>query len=376
MIVGTVKERKNHEYRVGMTPDGARLLTGEGHTVLVEKGAGECAGFEDEMFRKAGARIASTDSEVFEKSQMIVKVKEPLAAECAQLHKDQIVFTYLHLASSKELTEDLLKKRVIGIAYETIATNDSQLPCLKPMSEIAGRLSIQAGATFLQKSKGGLGVLLSGVAGVRPANVAIIGAGVVGSNACRIAKGMGAKVTILDNDQRKLDRLDDLYRDGITTLYSTEENLEDALREADLVIGAVLVKGGKTPMVIKHRHLGLMKKGSVIVDVSIDQGGCAETSRPTSHDDPVYTVDGVLHYCVVNMPGAVPYTSTRALTNATQKYMAAIAGLGVKGAQEKFCELSGGINLYKGACVYEAVAKDLGLAYTPLKEVLTEAAGY
>ncbi len=370
MVVGTVKEIKNHEYRVGMTPDGARLLVKNGHTVLVQKGAGENAGFEDDMFKKAGARIAGSDSEVFEKSQMIVKVKEPLAQECAQLRKDQILFTYLHLASSKELTEDLLKKQVIGIAYETIATSDSQLPCLKPMSEIAGRLSIQAGATYLQRSKGGMGVLLSGVAGVRPANVAIIGGGVVGSNACRIAKGMGANVTVLDNDQRKLDRLDEFYRDGITTLYSTEQNLEDTLRRADLVICAVLVKGGKTPMVITRKHLGLMNKGSVIVDVSIDQGGCAETSRPTSHDDPIYTVDGVIHYCVVNMPGAVPFTSTRALTNATLRYMTAIADLGVKGAQEKYSELSGGVNLYKGACVYKTIADDLGLAYTPLKDVL------
>jgi alanine dehydrogenase len=370
MVVGTVKEIKNHEYRVGMTPEGARLLAKGGHTVLVEKGAGENAGFEDDMFRKAGARIVGSQAEVFESAQMIVKVKEPLKEECAQLRKDQIVFTYLHLASSKELAEDLLEKKVIGIAYETIATADAQLPCLKPMSEIAGRLSIQAGATFLQRSKGGMGVLLSGVAGVRPANVAIIGAGVVGSNACRIAKGMGASVMMLDNDQRKLDRLDEFYRDGITTLFATEENLEEALRRADLVICAVLVKGGKTPVIITRKHLGLMNKGSVIVDVSIDQGGCAETSRPTSHDDPVYTVDGVVHYCVVNMPGAVPFTSTRALTNATLKYMTAIADLGVKGAQDRYCELAGGVNLYKGSCVYKTIADDLGLKYTPLNDVL------
>ena len=368
--MGTVKEIKAHEYRVGITPPYAKSMVSRGHTVLVERGAGLSAGFPDTEYENSGARIVGNGEQIYAKSEMIIKIKEPQPEEFPLLRENQILFTYLHLAASETLTEELMRRKIRAVAYETIETPDGALPCLKPMSEIAGRLSVQEGAKYLEKTFGGRGVLLGGVPGVPRGKVGIIGGGVVGTNACKIAVGMGAEVTILDISSNRLAYLDDIFSTHITTLYSTDANIEAVLSQSDLVIGAVLVPGAKTPRLITREHLKLMKNGAVIVDVAIDQGGCVETSHPTTHDDPVFVVDGVVHYCVANMPGAVALSSTLALTSTTLPYALLMAEHGLEGAAEKSRELYRGVNIYDGRCVYAKVAEGFGIQAYALDELL------
>jgi alanine dehydrogenase len=370
MTIGTVKEIKSHEYRVAITPSGARSYVAHGHTLLVEKNAGRDAGFEDHEYEAAGAILVEEKQKIFDECEMIVKVKEPLPEEFDLFHEDQILFTYLHLSASWEVTDALMKKRVKAVAYETIETEDGQLPCLKPMSEIAGRLSIQEGAKYLEKTFGGRGVLLGGVPGVHRGKVAILGGGVVGANATKVAVGMGADVTVLDVNADRLGYLDDIYSTHISTLYSTTANLEEALAQSDLVIGAVLLPGARAPQLIKRSHLGSMKPGVVIVDVAVDQGGTAETTRPTTHDDPVYIVDDVVHYCVTNMPSAVPLSSTLALCSTTAPYGLLIAEYGLEEACRKSLPLHRGVNLYRGKCVYANVAKNFNIEPVALESLL------
>jgi alanine dehydrogenase len=357
MIVGTVREVKHKEFRIGLTPSSVKEYVNHGHTVLVEKNAGVGSGFLDDDYLKAGAQILETAKEVWEKADMIVKVKEPLASEFQYLREDLILYTYLHLAACEDLTYALLKSKTNAIAYETITLEDGSLPCLKPMSEVAGRLSAIEGAKFLEKPFGGSGVLISGVPGVDRANVAIIGAGDVGQNALKMLVGMGANVTILDINLKKLTYLDDIYGNRITTLYSSQDNIERACKAADLVIGAVLLPGAKAPKLIKREYYKDMKPGSVIVDVAIDQGGSTEVSKMTYHDDPVYVVDGVVHYCVANMPGSVPRSSTSALNNATLRYGIMIADLGLEEAIRVSKPLRLGLNTYRGQCTCEGVCE-------------------
>jgi alanine dehydrogenase len=366
MKIGTVKEIKKHEYRVGMTPDAVRAYSAHGHTVYIEKGAGEGAGFDDAEYEAAGAKMLSNASDVFSECDMIVKVKEPLPDEYELMRKGQIIYTYLHLAASEDLTMAMLKRKVKGVAYETIQDANGGLPCLRPMSEIAGRLSVQEGAKFLEKPFGGRGVLLGGVPGVSRGKVAILGGGTVGANACRIAVGMGAQVTVLDLSLERLAYLDDIYRGEITTLYSTQTAIEDSLAEADLVIGAVLIPGAAAPKLIKRSYLSGMKKGSVIVDVAVDQGGCCETTHATYHNDPVFMIDDVVNYCVANMPGSVPRTATQALNNATLSYGLKIADMGLEEACKANKSIATGVNIYNGLCTYENVATCFGLKYTPV----------
>ena len=370
MKVGCVKEIKQHEYRVGLTPSDVKSYVSRGHSVIIQKGAGEAAGFEDTEYEKAGAGIIDDRKKIFDTAEMIVKVKEPLPEEYELFHEDQILFTYLHLAANQKLTESLMKKGLKGVAYETIEDDKGQLPCLTPMSEIAGRLSVQEGAKYLEKTFGGRGVLLGGVPGVERGKVAIIGGGVVGTNACKIATGMGAEVTILDVNSRRLAYLDDIFGSRITTLYSTDANIEKVLRECDLIIGAVLMAGAKAPTLVTREHLKIMKKGSVIVDVAVDQGGCVETIHPTTHDDPVYVVEDVVHYGVANMPGAVALSSTKALTSATLPYGLMIAELGLETACSKSTAIKLGVNLYRGNLVYPAVAKAFNLPFKPIDELI------
>lgn len=370
MKIGCVKEIKHHEYRVGMTPSCVHSYVMRGHQVKIETGAGVSAGFFDEEYTKAGAIITKDKKEIFDWSEMIVKVKEPLPQEYDLFHEDQILYTYLHLAASRELTEAMMQRKVKGVAYETIQTEDGQLPCLKPMSEIAGRLSIQEGAKYLEKTFGGRGVLLGGVPGVHRGKVAIIGGGIVGTNACKIATGIGAEVTILDVNANRLSYLDDIFGSRVTTLYSTDANIEAVLCDSDLVIGAVLLPGAKAPNLIKREHLSKMKPGSVIVDVAVDQGGCAETTHPTTHDDPVYIIDGVVHYCVANMPGVVALSSTQALTSTTLRYGLKIAELGLEKAITESNDIKLGVNTYKGHIVYENVAKAFHMPSRSLAELL------
>jgi len=364
MRIGVPKEIKRHEYRVAVTPDGARTFGAHGHEVVVQSGAGAGSGYDDEEYRKHGATIVSTAREVFEASDMIVKVKEPLPEEWDLFRKGQILYTYLHLAASAELTKALMERGVAGVAYETIELADKSLPCLTPMSEIAGRLSVQEGAKFLEKAYGGRGILLGGVPGVPRGNVGIIGGGIVGTNACKIAAGIGANVTILDINARRLAYLDDIFGSRITTLYATEGNVDMILREADIVIGAVLLPGEAAPKLIKREHLSLMKTGAVLVDVAIDQGGCAETSKPTTHDEPIYLVDGVVHYCVANMPGAVAYSSTLALTSVTLNYGVVIADLGLAEAARQHEPIRKGVNIIDETCAHPGVARACGVPYT------------
>jgi alanine dehydrogenase len=370
MKVGCVKEIKQHEYRVGLTPSDVKSYITRGHQVMIQKEAGASAGFEDADYVKAGAKVVTDRKQIFDKSEMIIKVKEPLPEEFDLFHENQILFTYLHLAADKRLTESLLKKGIKGVAYETIEDGEGHLPCLSPMSEIAGRLAIQEGAKYLEKTFGGRGVLLGGVPGVERGKVGIIGGGVVGTNACKIATGMGAEVTILDINARRLAYLDDIFGSRITTLYSTDANLEKILRECDLIIGAVLLAGAKAPTLVTRKHLKMMKKGAVIVDVAVDQGGCVETIHPTTHNDPVYVVDGVVHYGVANMPGAVALSSTKALTSATLPYGLMIAELGLEAACRKSNAIRLGVNLYKGRLVYPAVAEAFNLPYSDINEFL------
>jgi alanine dehydrogenase len=366
MKIGCVREIKKHEYRVGLTPYNVKAYVCRGHKVFIEKEAGVHAGFADAQYIAAGAEIISDRRKIFDDSDMIVKVKEPLPEECDLFHEDQILFTYLHLAALPETTQALLNKKIKAVAYETIEQEDGSLPCLKPMSEIAGRLSAQQGAKYLEKTYGGRGVLLGGVPGVRRGYVSIIGGGVVGMNACKIAVGMGARVTVLDVGYKRMAYLDDIFHTQVTTLYSNDENLEYILQRSDVIIGAVLLPGARAPKLIKKEHLSMMKKGAVIVDVAIDQGGCIETSRATSHDDPIYIVDDIVHYCVTNMPGVVALSATKALTSTTLPYGLLIAEHGLEGACRISPELKKGVNLYRGQCVYEAVAQSLNINYQPL----------
>jgi alanine dehydrogenase len=371
MRIGVPTEIKDNEYRVGMTPAGARDLTSDGHEVLVQKGAGNGSGFADEEYTAAGAKILPDADAVYEAADMIVKVKEPIEADLKRLKDGQLLFTYLHLAPVPQLTEELLKKKIVGVAYETITDDRKRtLPLLTPMSEVAGRMSVHVGAYYLHKPNGGRGVLLGGVPGTLPADVVIIGGGVVGTNAAKMAVGLGARVTILDLSLDRLRQLDDIFLGSVQTLASSRAHIEDAVRRADLLIGGVLIPGAAAPKLVTRAMIGQMKKGSVIVDVAIDQGGCVETAHPTTHSNPVYEVDGVVHYCVANMPGAVPRTSTIALTNATLPYTRMLANQGFTNAVRSHDGLAEGVNVYKGEITYEAVATSQGRKYTPLAGLL------
>ena len=370
MIIGTTKELKNHEYRVGITPDNVSVFVADGHTVYVETGAGAGVGFTDEMYESAGAHILSTPQEIFDKCDMIIKVKEPEECEFKYFREGQILFTYLHLAPNPTLCKFLMERGVKAVAYETIKDKEGNLPCLRPMSQIAGRLSIQEGAKYLEKSFGGRGVLLGGVPGVERGKIAIIGGGIAGTYAAKAAVGIDAQVTLLDIDMNRLSYLEDVFGASVTTLYSTESNIRKVLAEADLVIGSVLIPGGKTPKLVRKEHLKLMKPGAVIVDIAIDQGGCCETSHVTTHDDPVYIEDGIVHYCVGNMPGAVPYTSTIALTNTTLKYARLIANNGLEKAITLDTGLLEGVNVYNHKCTNKSVADSLALEYTSLSSII------
>jgi len=370
MKVGTVKEIKHYEFRVGLTPMNVKEYVSRGHEVFVQAGAGLGSNFANEDYIAAGATILQTAEEVWAKCDMIVKVKEPLKEEYELMREDQILYTYLHLAAELPLTKALLERKVKGVAYETIVDNNGGLPLLKPMSEVAGKLSVQAGARCLEKIMGGRGVLLGGVPGTQKANVVIIGGGVVGKSAMKMAIGLGANVTVFDNNLDTLTTLDDIWGAKIQTLYSTPSAIEAALMDADLVIGAVLIPGGAAPKLIKKDYLKKMKPGSVIVDVAVDQGGCAETTRVTYHDDPTFVVDGVVHYCVANMPGAVSMTSTIALTNATLAYGLKIADMGLEAAVQANKNLLPGVNTYKGHLTYEAVAAHFEMEYTDITTLL------
>lgn len=370
MIIGTTKELKNHEYRVGLTPDSTASFVAAGHTVYVEAGAGLGAGFEDSEYIASGAKILSTAKDVFDACDMIIKVKEPEECEYELLREGQILYTYLHLAPNPKLTKALIDKSVKAVAYETITDERGNLPCLRPMSQIAGRLSIQEGAKYIQSSFGGRGILLGGVPGVERGKIVIIGGGIAGTYAAKAAVGIDAQVTLLDIDPNRLAYLEDIFGASVTTLYSTEANIVKSLREADLVIGSVLIPGGATPKLVRREHLKLMKKGAVIVDIAIDQGGCCESSHTTTHDDPVFIEEGVVHYCVGNMPGAVPYTSTVALANATLKYGLMIANMGLEAAAKANKGVANGVNIYCGRCVNQNVARSLGLDYTDLATVI------
>lgn len=365
MVIGIPKEIKDHEYRVSVAPDGVRALTRDGHQVRVESSAGVGSGYSDADYANAGATIAGSNEEVFRKSDLIVKVKEPQLSECSLFRPGQTLFTYLHLASLPDVTKALLDAKVTAIAYETIEAKDGTLPTLTPMSEIAGRMSVQIGARYLEKTQGGKGLLLAGVPGVEPAHVVVLGAGVVGSAATRIAVGMGARVTVINLDLERLRYLDDLYQGRIVTRASTPAAIEESVLAADLVIGAVLVRGARAPKLVSRKLVGHMKPGSVIVDVAVDQGGCFETTRPTTHTDPVYLVDGVLHYGVANMPGIVPRTSTTALTNATFPFLQRLATQGVEQAIRSDAGLAKGVNLSGGKITCRAVADAHGLRFDP-----------
>jgi alanine dehydrogenase len=360
MLVGVPKEIKNHEYRVGLTPNGAAALVRHGHQVLVETSAGAGVGFDDALYIKAGAKIAKNADEVFAAADMIVKVKEPQAVECKKLRSGQVLFTYLHLAPDPEQAKMLIDSDCVAIAYETVTDNYGGLPLLKPMSEVAGRMSIQAGAHSLEKAQGGSGMLLPGVPGVAPARVLVLGGGVVGINAARMAAGLGAEVTIMDISLNRLTQIDNDFGNVMTTEYSTHEHICEHLPTTDLVIGGVLIPGAAAPKLITKDMLNLMRPGSVIVDVAIDQGGCLETSKATTHHEPTYVVNGVVHYCVANMPGGVARTSTLALTNATLPFVIALANKGYRKALEDDTHLLNGLNIHRGKVTYAAVAKELG----------------
>lgn len=367
MIIGIPKEIKNNENRVGLVPSGVKALKEHGHTVLVQSHAGQGIGISDEDFQVAGASIVDTAKEIYSKAEMIIKVKEPLSEEYALLRENQILYTYLHLAPAPQLTKALMERKVTAIAYETIQYEDGSLPLLTPMSEVAGRMSTQIGAHLLEKANGGKGILLGGVPGVPRGRVTILGGGVAGVNAAKIAIGMGAQVSILDVSAKRLAYLDDIFQGRVQTLFANYENIEQSVLESDLVIGAVLVAGAKAPKLVKKELVSAMSPGSVIIDIAVDQGGCVETCKPTSHDNPTYTIDGVVHYAVPNMPGAVARTSTYALTNVTLKYALMLADLGFQEAVAKDPALYKGVNVYNGKVAYLQVAKDLGLPYESVK---------
>jgi alanine dehydrogenase len=370
MRIGLPKEIKNHEYRVGLTPASVRELTTHGHAVLVQTGAGADIGLSDAQYLAAGATLAATAAEVFAASEMIVKVKEPQPQECAMLRPGQILYTYLHLAPDPEQTEALIQSGAICIAYETITGPGGGLPLLAPMSEVAGRMAVQAGAAHLEKSKGGMGVLLGGVPGVPAAHCVILGAGVVGTHALQMAVGMGARVTVLDKSIDRLRQLDLIFGNRIHTVYSNVQTVEEAVLDADLVIGGVLIPGAAAPKLVTRAMVGKMKKGAVLVDVAIDQGGCFETSHATTHAEPTFVVDGVVHYCVANMPGAVARTSTFALNNATIAHALTLANKGWKRALKDNVHLKNGLNVAEGKVTYEAVALALGKPYVPADSLL------
>ena len=367
MIIGVPKEVKDNEYRVGMTPAGVKALVDAGHKVLVETKAGAGSSFPDGEYKQAGATIAARAADVWRKADMVVKVKEPYGDEPSLFREGLVLFTYLHLAPIPDLTGELLKKKVIGIAYETVTDRNNTLPLLTPMSEVAGRMSVQVGAAYLEKEKGGRGVLLGGVPGVPPAKVVIIGGGIVGTHAAKIALGMGAETTIIDINLNRLRELDDIFGGKIRTLASNSYSIAKATADADLVIGGVLIPGAAAPKLVTKQMVAKMKKGAVIVDVAIDQGGCIETARPTTHSNPSYVVNGVVHYCVTNMPGAVPHTSTLGLTNATFPYVMKLAKLGASAAIKSDNGIKEGVNTYKGHLTYAAVAES---QQKPHKDVL------
>ncbi len=370
MIVGILKEIKAEENRVSMTPAGVEVIKQNGHAILVEKSAGGGSGFHDAAYEKAGAEIVENPKEIFQRADMVMHVKEPLPPEYDLIRKDQIVFTYLHLAAAEELTHILIKSNAVNIAYETIQTADGSLPLLTPMSEVAGRMAIQQGAKYLEMAQGGRGVLLGGVPGVDPGTVVIIGGGIVGINAAKMACGLGAKVYVLDLNLERLRYLSDVMPANCFPLMASPAAIRKLVREADVVVGAVLVTGAKAPKLVTRDMLKTMKKGAVLVDVAIDQGGCFETSRPTTHSDPIFTVDGIVHYCVANMPGGVAKTSTMALTNATLPYAVEIANKGWKRAIQENPEIKLGANVVKGKVTYKAVADAFGLEYTPIDSLI------
>ncbi len=370
MKIGCVKEIKNNEFRVGLTPDNVKAYVAAGHHVYMEKGAGTGSGFTDSEYVEAGASLLDNAEDIWKNIDMMIKVKEPLPEEYPFFKEGLILYTYLHLAADQEQTDALLKGKVNAVAYETLQEKDNSLPLLAPMSQIAGRLSIQEGAKYLEKKYGGEGILLAGVPGTPKANVVILGGGTVGMNACKIAVGMGANVTILDINLKRLEELDNRFGSQIQTLVSSDSNVERSVKDADLVIGSVLIPGASTPKLFKKKYLKEMKDGAVFVDVAIDQGGCGESSHVTTHDDPVYTLDGVVHYCVGNMPGAVPRTSTIALTNATVRYGLQIAEAGLEEACRKSHVIATGVNTYEGRLTNENVAAAHGYEYTDLKELI------
>lgn len=370
MKIGLPKEIKDNEYRVGLTPAGVHALVGAGHELYVQKSAGEGSGFVDDAYAKAGATILDTADEVWQTGDMIVKVKEPIAPEYPRMRENQLLFTYLHLAPELELTKQMLERKVTGVAYETITDKQGRLPLLTPMSEVAGRMSVQVGATYLEKMNGGKGVLLGGVPGVPAANVVIIGGGVVGTEAAKMAVGLGAKVTIIDRNLDRLRQLDDIFLSKVQTLASSPYAIQEAISHADLVIGAVLVVGAAAPKLVTREMLHLVPNGSVLVDVAVDQGGCFETTHATTHSNPTYYEEGVLHYCVANMPGAVPRTSTFGLTNATLPYALDLANKGFERAIKEDAGLAEGVNTYAGKLTYDAVATSQNLEYTPLDSLI------
>jgi len=370
MKIGLPKEIKDNEYRVGLTPAGVNALVNAGHEVFVQKSAGEGSGFTDEQYVKAGGKLLDTADEVWKTGDMIVKVKEPIAPEYPRMRENQLLFTYLHLAPEFELTKQMMERKVTGVAYETITDHNGKLPLLTPMSEVAGRMSVQVGATYLEKMNGGKGILLGGVPGVPAANVLIVGGGVVGTEAAKMAVGLGARVTILDRDLNRLRQLDDIFLSKVQTMASSRYAIEESIAHADLVIGAVLVVGAAAPKLVTRDMLKLVPQGAVLVDVAVDQGGCFETTHATTHSNPTYYEEGVLHYCVANMPGAVPRTSTFALTNATLPYALDLANKGFERAIAEDKGLREGVNTYAGKCTYEAVATSQNIEYTPLDGLL------
>jgi len=370
MIIGVPKEIKTHENRVSLQPGGVLQLKRNGHEVHIQKGAGLGSGFTDDMYELNGAVIVDDVEEVWANAEMIMKVKEPIAEEYSRMREGQIIFTYFHFAASRELTEAVIESKCIAIAYETVEKKDHSLPLLTPMSEVAGRMAAQEGAKYLEKATGGRGVLMGGIPGVPPANVIVLGGGVVGVNAAKIAAGMGANTTILDLSLPRLRHLDDVMPKNVTTLFSNEDAIRNLLPTTDLVIGAVLIPGAKAPKLIRKDMLSLMRPGTVMVDVAIDQGGCFETSKATTHADPIYVIDDVVHYCVANMPGAVPYTSTLGLTNVTTPYAVDIANKGWKQALKEDEELQKGLNIADGMVVYKDVANAFDFEFTPVEEVL------
>jgi len=370
MIVGVPKEIKADEHRVAVLPVGVEQLVARGHEVVVQTQAGVGSGFDDEAYRTAGATIGKDAAEVYGRAEMIVKVKEPLAAEYPLLRKDQIVFTYFHFAAGAEMTEAVVRSGCVAIAYETVELADRELPLLTPMSEVAGRMAIQEGARFLEYRMGGSGILLGGVPGVYPAYVTVLGGGVVGTNSAKMAAGLGADVVILDINLDRLRYLDDIMPKNVRTMMSNPANVRECIARTDLLVGAVLIPGGRAPWLVTKDMLKLMKPRSVVVDVAVDQGGCIETSRPTTHEDPTYEVEGIIHYCVANMPGAVPRTSTLALTNATFPYVLLLADKGWKDAVRRRPDLGKGVSIVGGKITYEAVAQAFDRPYTPLREVV------